>query len=148
MTVSLQELGLTADDLEIEQEMLEALERVVALEEAIAAHGLPAIETGHRIAGTDACHFTAPASLPDDPAQPSGRLLLTSSRAAFAGGSASRTVPWHAIAEVTHQDRDILLVRHDRSAAYRFRCNSYGDALCAASIARRLAVRGPRAPRV
>ena len=41
--------------------------------------------------GQEECHFIAPASLPDDPLQPSGRVLLTARRALFAGGGA--TVP-------------------------------------------------------
>jgi hypothetical protein len=143
LAAQLQELGLSEDDVEIEQEMLEALERVAALMSEVETHGLPMLETGHRIAGTDRCHFSAPASVPDDPGQPAGRLLLTSARAAFAGGAASRTIPWHAIGETLHQQRDLVMIRVDRETMYRFRCNSYGDALCAAFVARRLlAARG------
>jgi hypothetical protein len=36
------------------------------------------------------------------------------------------------------EDRDLLLIRADRQDAHRFRCNSYGDALCCAFIAARL----------
>ena len=146
----LQELGLDEDDAEIEWEMIEALERVAALASTVAEHGLPAVETGHRIAGGGVCHFTAPASMPDEPGQPAGRLLLTSARAAFAGGAASRTIAWHAIGEAAHQERDVLLIRADRDAAYRFRCNSYGDTLCATFIAQRcIAASGQaRRPRV
>jgi hypothetical protein len=149
LTSDLEELGLDEDQIEIEREMLEALARLVALAASVAEQGLPALETGHRIAGSDACHFTAPASMPDEAAQPSGRLLLTSTRAAFAGGGASRTIAWHTVAEAVPQDRDLLLIRTDRQTGHRFRCNSYGDAVCAAFIARRLiAVRSARAPRV
>lgn len=149
LTAELSQLGLDEDDLEIEREMLEALERVVALESSVAENGLPSVQTGHRIAGADTCHFTAPASMPDEVGQPGGRLLLTSTRAAFAGGAASRTLPWHSVVEARHTDRDLLLIRSDQPTGARFRCNSYGDALCAAFIARRLlAARGPRAPRI
>jgi hypothetical protein len=43
----------------------------------------------------------------------------------------------------------VLLVRADGSAAYRFRCNSYADALCGAALARHLiaAARDRRASR-
>lgn len=149
LTSALEQLGLSDDDVEIEREMLEALDRVVALEASVAEHGLPSVETGHRIAGAGTCHFSAPAAMPDDAAQPSGRLLLTSTRAAFAGGGSSRTLAWHTIADVAHQDRDVLLVRTGGQVAYRFRFNSHADALCAAFIARRLAgARGTRAARV
>ena len=130
--------GLDEDEIDVEREMLDGLERVVALHANLREHGLPAVETGHRIVGADICHFSAPVSLPEDPAQPAGRLLLTSVRAAFAGGPASRTIPWHAVSEAVRDDRDLLLIRADRQDAHRFRCNSYGDALCATFIAGRL----------
>jgi hypothetical protein len=142
--------GLTAlerpaEEIEIEQEMLDALQDLGALSATIAASGLPAIQTGHRVVGLERCHFTAPASMPDAEAQPSGRLFLTSGRAIFAGGSGA-AVPWHQVAEARHLDRDLVLLRSDRDQLYRFRCNSFSDALRAAYIARELlaARRRPR----
>ena len=129
-------------DLEFEREMLDALEHVLGFASTVARDGLPAIATGHRVLGADVCHFIAPASMPDDPAQPTGRLLLTNARAIFVGGARGITVPWHAVAQPIQTDRDIVLVRVDGTAIYRFRCNSFDDALCGAFIARRLA--GPR----
>ena len=128
----------TPDDLEIEQEMLEGLQQAVDLTSAIAERGLPVVVTGHRVVGADTCHLVAPASMPDDPAQPSGQLLLTSARAIFVGGGRGVTAPWHALTRPTHVDRDLVLMRVDGSALYRFRCNSYGDALSATIIARQL----------
>jgi hypothetical protein len=133
-----------ADDVEIEEEMLEGLERLIALTADLAEGRLPTIETAHRIVGTDACHFSAPVSMPEDVAQPTGRLLLTGTRAVFAGGARPTTLAWHAAAEVLQADRDVLLIRSDREVAYRFRCNNYGDALTAAAIARHLAARARR----
>ena len=129
-------------DLEIEREMLDGLEEVVRFAGAVAKEGLPAITTGHRVVGADVSHFIAPASMPDDPTQPSGRLLLTSARTIFVGGARGLTVAWHAVMQPHQADRDIVLVRVDGSALYRFRCNSFEDALRGAFIARRLA--GPR----
>lgn len=129
---------LSNDDLEVEREMLDGLEQALALTSSIRDRGLPALATGHRVVGTDTCHFVAPASMPDDAAQPSGRLLLTSGRAIFVGGGRGLTVPWHALTRPTQADRDLVLIRLDGSALYRFRCNSYGDALCAAITARHL----------
>jgi hypothetical protein len=126
-------------DLEIEQEMLDGLEQMIQFASTVAQEGLPAIATGHRVVGADVCHFIAPASMPDDPAQPSGRLLLTNARAIFVGGARGVTVAWHAVTQPHQADRDILLVRVDGSALYRFRCNSFDDALRGAFIARRLA---------
>src|SRR5213082_3128995 len=64
-----------ADDLEIEEEMLQALEQLLELERELTASRLPVVETSHRVVGSDRCHFSAPVSMPDDPAQPTGRLL-------------------------------------------------------------------------
>ena len=130
-----------ADDIEIEEEMLEGLERLIALSADLAEGRLPRLDTSHRIVGTDLCHFSAPVSMPEDASQPTGRLLLTGTRAVFAGGARPTTLAWHAAAEVVQADRDVLLVRSDRQTAYRFRCNNYGDALTAAAIARHLAAR-------
>ena len=132
-------LALSADDLEIEQEMLDGLADLVALRDAVAREGLPAIETGHRVVGADRCHFSATASMPDEPAQPAGRLLLTGTRAIFVGGARAITVPWHGVAEIVNQERDLVLVHVGRETAHRFRCNIYGEALAAAFLAGQLA---------
>ena len=71
------ELGLEDDEHEIEREMLEGLESLAGLTERMGAGSPPTIETGHRAVGPDACYFSAHVSLPDDPAQPTGTLLLT-----------------------------------------------------------------------
>lgn len=125
------------DDVEVEQEMLEGLEQLLALTADLAAGRPPRVETTHRVIGADACHFSAPASLPDDPAQASGRLLLTSTRAVFVGGTRLTALPWHALREVVRADRDLLLVRSAEDAV-RFRFNTFGDALAAAALARYL----------
>jgi hypothetical protein len=138
----LDQLAAPDDDLEIEREMLDALERLVEFAAGVESEGLPAIPTGHRVVGADVCHFIAPASMPDDPAQPGGRLLLTSARAIFVGGSRGVTLAWHSVVRPAQVDRDVILVRTDGAALYRFRCNSFDDALRGAFVARRLA--GPR----
>ena len=144
LRAELDALGLPEEEIEIEREMADALASLSELDDHVSAGGLPIVETGHRVVGTDLCHFSAPASMPDDPAQPSGRLLLTSTRAIFAGGPGATTAPWHGITEVLQAGRDVVLVRPDRDRLYRFRCNSYADALCGAYVARRLAVRRPQ----
>ena len=113
LAAALAALALPEDDIEIEREMLDWLEQLAAIH---AAPGLPIVETGHRVVGTDVCHFTAPASMPDDPSQPSGRLILTNARAIFAGGARAVTVPWHAAGRILQQERDVVIVRHDRDA--------------------------------
>ena len=125
-----------ADDLEIEEEMLDALRHLLALEAELAAARLPIVDTTHRVVGLDTCHFSAPVSMPDDPAQPTGRLLLTARRAVFAGGARTPAVAWHATREVVQSGRDLLFIFKDEG--YRFRCNSFADALCGAAIARHL----------
>ena len=130
-------LGLPEDDIEIEREMLEGLDELARLTAAVEADGLPAMETGHRVVGTDTCHFTAPASMPDEPSQPGGRLLLTGARAVFVGGPGA-VAPWHSLIDVLRVDRDVVLVRRDRERLYRFRLNTFSDAMAAAYLASRL----------
>jgi hypothetical protein len=78
--------------------------------------------------------------MPDDPAQPTGRLLLTSTRAVFAGGSRTPALAWHAAREVIQSGRDLLFVFRsaNEDGGHRFRCNSFADALCGGAIARHL----------
>lgn len=135
---SLDELGLTPDDLEIELEMIDGLSELSALSPRLRQDDLPVIETGHRVVGSDICHFSAPASVPDDSAQPSGRMILTGNRAIFAGGGRATSFAWHKIAEILQTDRDVLLVLHDRETAHRFRFNSFAEALCGAALSRYL----------
>ena len=86
----LESLGLSDDDAEIEREMLDALECLGALKADVDAMGLPQLSTGHRVVGFDVCHFIGPVSMPDEAAQPSGRLLLTSARAISSAASTGR----------------------------------------------------------
>jgi hypothetical protein len=126
------------DDIEIEREMLDGLGSVVALARAVRHNGLPVVETGHRVVGADPCHFTASCSMPDEPGQPAGRLLLTGNRAIFVGGPRGTTIPLHAVGCVIHAERDLVLTRTDRELVHRFRCNSFGDAFRGAFVAREL----------
>ena len=137
-----------ADDVEVEEEMLDGLRQLLEVERDLAAARLPVVDTTHRVVGTDRCHFSAPVSVPDDPAQPTGRLLLTSARAVFAGGAGTPGLPWHGVREIVQNGRDLIFVlgRAGDGDGQRFRCNSFAAALCGAAIARHLArqARGPR----
>src|SRR5436190_4329641 len=125
------------EDVELEEEMLQALDDVLVLERELEQGVWPALETSHRVAAGEPCHFSAAVSMPDDPAQPTGRLLLTSGRAAFAGGARTPALPWHAARDVLRGGRDLLFLRTAEDGM-RFRCNTFSDALCGAAIARRL----------
>lgn len=127
-----------AEDAEIEEEMLDALREALSLAGDLAVSRLPVIETTHRAAAGERCHYSAPVSMPDDPAQPTGRLLLTAGRAAFAGGSRAPSIPWHAARDVVRTGRDLIIVRAGAADGYRFRCNTYVDAVRGAAIARHL----------
>lgn len=138
-----------ADDVEVEEEMLDGLRQLLEVGRELAASRLPIVETTHRVVGADRCHFSAPVSVPDDPAQPTGRLLLTSTRAVFAGGARTPALPWHGVREIVQSGRDVIVVlgRAGEGDGQRFRCNSFADALCGAAIARHL-VRRAREPRL
>jgi hypothetical protein len=132
---------LTADppfapDIEVEEEMLDGLEQLLALSAELDGGRLPRIDTTHRVIGAEACHYSAPVSMPDDSSQPSGRLLLTATRAVFVGGAKVTSAAWHSTAQALQADRDLLLIRVDAQTVHRFRCNTYADALCAAALAR------------
>jgi len=144
LTAALDALSLPEDEIEIEREMLAGLEHLVALRASVAASDLPVVQTGHRVVGRDVCHFSTPASMPDDPSQPTGRLILTNARAIFVGGARTITIPWHAVSNVIDQDRDLVLVRRDREGLHRIRCNVFDDVLSAAFVARMLASRHRR----
>ena len=135
-------LATAADDLEIEEEMLEGLTALVDLTASLRDGQLPHVVTGHRVVGTDACAFSAPASLPDDPAQPAGRVILTDRRAIFAGGGRRRRrrmAPRRLGA--SGRSRPAARARSAPARVHRFRFNSYADALCGAAIARHLTPR-------
>lgn len=138
LRIELESWALGEEETEIEREMLEGGRDLVELTKAVHQSGLPIVETGHRVVGPDVCHFTAPASMPDEAGQPAGRLLFTNRRAIFAGGGRATAVPWHAVGNALQSERDVVLVRTDREHLYRFRFNSFGDAFRAAFIAREL----------
>ena len=146
LAAELDSFRLPDDEIEIEREMLDALRERETLRASVQLSGLPLVETGHRVVRGEPCHYSAPASMPEEPGQPSGRLLLTHGRAIFVGGANGMVAAWHMISETTHTDRDLVLIRNGRDQVYRFRCNSYGDALRATFIASELlsARRRPR----
>lgn len=148
LQAELDRLGLPEEEIEIEREMLDGMSQLATLRVSVEASGIPIVETGHRVVGHDTCHFSTPVSMPDDAAQAAGRLFLTNSRVIFAGGARATTVAWHAIGEVLHGDRDVVLVRRDRDTIYRFRCNTFADAMCGAFLARRLAAATSRTSNV
>jgi hypothetical protein len=146
LAAELDSFSLSEDDVEIEREMLDALRDRQELLATVRASGLPMIETGHRVVRGEPCHYSAPVSMPEEPGQPAGRLLMTSTRAIFVGGANGLAAAWHTISDATHLERDLVLMRNGRDQAYRFRCNSYGDALRAAFIAGELVARRRRPP--
>lgn len=135
---SLRRLADKEPDVELESEMLDGLDALRAAQRQVANGGLPVVETHHRVIGTDRCHFSAPASLPAEQAQPSGRVLLAGSRAVFVGGGRTAATPWHNVRQIVRSERDVLFVRGDGTAAAQYRFNTYGDAIVCAFLARHL----------
>jgi hypothetical protein len=136
----LEALALPEDDIEVEREMLAGLDAAAAFVRRLD-DGLPRVQTGHRVVGTDVCHLIVNASLPDDRSQPAGRLIFTDRRAIFAGGPHARTLAWHAVSGAVADGRDLVLIARGAEPV-RFRCNSYEDALCGWLLARRLSGAG------
>lgn len=128
-------LNVPGDDVEVELEMLDGLEQLAAL---VGAPTLPIVDTQHRVVAGDVCHFTAPASLPDDPGQASGRVLLTGEKSLFVGGAKLPPIPWHSVRYVGRLGRDVRYARYDEVVVAHFRFNTYGDAVVATHLARRL----------
>ena len=124
--------------------MLDGLTALAALRRTLSS-ALPVVETGHRVIGSERCHFTAPVSMPDHPSQPAGRLLFTGTRAVFVGGGTPTAVAWHAVSEVRQAERDLVLARGGGDGVFRFRANAYADALCGAELARHFVARQRRA---
>jgi len=140
----LEALAPAEPDVEIELEMMDALEQLRTAQQAAAAGALPTIETGHRVIGAERCHFSAPASLPADQVQAAGRVLLTGTRAVFVGGGRTAVCAWHAVHAVARIERDLLLARADGSAAAHYRFNNFADAVVSAFLAGQL--KGARRP--
>jgi len=130
-------------DVEVELEMLDALEQLRNVQRIAVSGSLPAVETRHRVIGAERCHFSAPASLPADHGQASGRVLLTPVRAVFVGAGRTSAAAWHGVHRVLRMERDVILVRADHAPAAHFRFNTYGDAVVCAFLARQL--KGARA---
>jgi hypothetical protein len=134
----LEELAGIAPDVELELEMLDALEQLRSIQADAANGGLPTVETHHRVIGADTCHFSAPASLASDGSQASGRVLLTGSRAVFVGAGRTSATAWHMVRDVGRSDRDVFFVRADGSPVAHFRFNTFGDAVVCAFLATQL----------
>jgi hypothetical protein len=138
------ELGLTEDEAAIALEMLDALRELAELAARLDRGDPPTVETRHRVLGGDVCYFVAPVSLPDRDAEASGKLFLTDRRIVWVGGPAGAALAWTAAGLVRRDDRDIVVVSVDRQRVYRFRCNSYADAMRGAYIAERQMARRRR----
>ena len=121
------------DIAELQEEMIDGLERVLALAREPA---LPVIATQHRVIGHEVCHFIAPVSLIEE-VDASGKLFATAERLVFASGTV-RQWPWYAIAFLTRVERDVVIDLRGRPAAARLRTNTYGDALLVVALAERL----------
>ncbi|MGH9331072.1 MAG: hypothetical protein ACRD09_11550 [Vicinamibacterales bacterium] len=134
-------LGLTDDDGALELEMINGLRELAALVLAVERDGLPLLETQHRVITGESCRFSAPATRVFDANDSngaegaSGRLFLTDRRVVFLGPSVTG-VPWPSIAGIARTGRDVVL--SGASRRYRFRLNTFADALRATWLAERL----------
>lgn len=120
------------DELERQVEMLEGLEQLSTL----ASGGPAVVHTQHRVIGTDVCHMVAPACLVGLTDHP-GKLFLTSRRLIHVGESV-RAWPWHRIGGVERTERALEITILGAPDTVNLICNTYGDAMTAAHLARRL----------
>lgn len=121
------------DAAELQEEMIDGLERLVALAERSE---LPIVETQHRVIGSEACHFIAPVSLVAE-VDTGGKLFATGERLIFAAGTV-RHWAWHTIAAITRVERDVVIDLRGRPGAARLRTNTYGDAMLLVALSQRL----------
>jgi hypothetical protein len=120
------------DEAERQAEMLDGLGELAALWD----QALPVLSTQHRVIGTDVCHMAMPACLVGLTDQP-GKVLLTSERLIHVG-SGVRAWPWHRIGGVERLERRLDITILGSTDTMNLICNSYGDAMTAAYLARRL----------
>jgi hypothetical protein len=123
------------DAAELQEEMIDGLERVIALANEPV---LPVIATQHRVIGSEVCHLIAPVSLIEQ-VDVAGKLFATAGRLVFAAGTV-RQWPWHSIAALRRDERDVVIDLRGRPAVARLRTNTYGDALLIVALAERLRV--------
>ncbi len=97
-------------------------------------------ETQHRVIGADTCHYMAPASLIEQ-VDSGGKVFVTSARIIFAAGTVV-SWPWHQIARVRREERDLLLELKGRPGV-RLRLNTYEGALVIAALVERLSSNRP-----
>ena len=121
--------GRSADDLERQEEMLEGLEQLLASR----AEPVPIVHTQHRVIGDDVCHFVAPATLAAEVDAP-GKIFVTSRRLIFAGGRV-QAWPWHRVRRIVRIERALVVAIAGGPDGVHLTCNTYGDALVAASLA-------------
>ena len=103
---------------------------------ALWNQALPVLTTQHRVIGADTCHMVAPACLVGLTDQP-GKVLLTSQRLIHVGAGV-RAWPWHRIGGVDRADRALDVTILGSTDTVNLICNTYGDAMTAAYLARRL----------
>jgi hypothetical protein len=120
------------DEAERQVEMVEGLAALAALWN----RDLPVITTQHRVIGADTCHMVAPACLVGLTDQP-GKVLLTSQRLIHVGAGV-RAWPWHRIGGVDRAERALDVTIIGSTDTVNLICNTYGDAMTAAYLARRL----------
>ena len=121
---------------EAQIEMIDGLEALLQLTHS----PIPVLETQHRVIGADTCHYMTPASLAGE-VDAGGKVFVTSARIIFASGTVA-SWPWHQIARIQREQRDLILELKGRPGA-RLRLNTYEGALVIAALAKRLTTNRP-----
>lgn len=124
-------LGLPDEDTEIDAERLQARLDLLALEDRLARHDLPEVQTQHKAIADERCRFIAPAVWCTAEGDLPGTLFVTDQRVRFAGGPGF-ALRWSAVGRVVARERDLLLA--GTGTPRHLRCNAFSDARVAARL--------------
>ena len=141
LTTELNAFDFPEDEIEIEREMLHALierEQLASSNPGIgpSASGNRASRGSRRALPLFRAHLNARRC-----GTTLGAFAADRQSRIFVGSGKTVAAAWHTISAVLQAERDLVLVKNGHEHAYRFRCNSYGDALRAAFIAREILAR-------
>jgi hypothetical protein len=119
--------GLSAEEVELELEMIAGAIAELDLAERVTRGPLPVLNHQHKALGTDVCHLAVSATLVDAEGGRSGRLFVTDRRLVFLA-TPLVALSWSSLRRLESDGRDLVAVAPSRGAAVRIRFGSFADA--------------------